>query len=856
MLMPFCEGRPHERLKIALRQRAAEPRAVSDLDLAVLVRNCLRHEDDDGASPGWYEVPAGGWPDRETWGKAGVEAVTLAGGPVRVRVRPWAARWLEGVDPFTAAFAETPRRAEHGVPPDPFLQLLNFRNYRTLAQREAVRAALLAPPGSTLVVQLPTGSGKSLCGYMIGMLGGETDARGLTVIIVPTDALNLDQEQKITNFLNHRCAYRGAAGAAERAGFHQRIRANQQRLLFTSPEAFCQSLRDSLQYAAERGWLRALIIDEAHMVDAWGDAFRPEFQEIPGIRRLWLRSCPKAQPAFATVLMSATLTPACIGLLKQLFAPGPNSSFVAVRDLHLRPEPEFWFARCESQEERTSRLLEALRHAPRPLLVYTSLKKPRDWGRGPVAAARTYYELLRVHGFARVGLFDGDTPPKRRDAIVRDWAADKLDIVVATAAFGLGVDKPDVRAVLHCCIPESLDRFYQEVGRGGRDGSACTSLVLFTDADREAARRLSGQRNITLKYGWPRWERMMMRRDPLRKSLDDERWRLNVAAVPGYRSLKTRQSKANLQWNVRTLLLMARAGLIDLDAEPPPRPAQPLAKLTLEQKEAWKQEQAAFQQTRVVQVHVPIDQVTDRPFWEARVQDTRDQAARIASTERKSMRRALRGRKCILTFLADTYNEEAESVFAGGRCGGCPVCRNKEPCDLGDQVFTHSVWPERLAVGQHLTAELNGRRTLWLLYPPADRQAPEKLLRWLVEQGVLNVVLESHMGWDERPARELTRWSGGKRLFFLNHGIEPFETDGWPSRPTLQPVPTTLAFAPGSPALVRQWSWLKALEAAKERYPVLLLAPDDARDPERPDRKLAERDNKRLYDHLRARYGL
>lgn len=855
MTMPFRDGLPHERLKIALRQREAEPKEVSDLDLAVLVRHCLRHEDGAAAFPGWRELPAGDWPAREVWEQAGVDAVVFAGGVLRVRARAWTARWLGGVDPFAAAFAETSRRAEQGVAPDPFLQLLNFRDYRTLAQREAVRAALLASPGSTLLVQLPTGSGKSLCGHMLGMLGG-TDPRGLTVVIVPTDALNLDQEQKITKFLNHRCAYRGAGSTAERAGFHKRIRANEQRLLFTSPEAFCQSLRGSLQYAAERGWLRALVIDEAHMVDAWGDAFRPEFQEIPGIRRLWLRSCPKDQPAFATVLLSATLTPACIGLLEQLFPPGLNGSFAAVRDLHLRPEPEFWFALCDSQEERQEWLLEALRHAPRPLLLYTSLKQPRDWGKGLVAAARTYYELLRANGFKRVALFDGDTPPKRRDAIVRDWANDNLDIVVATAAFGLGVDKPDVRAVLHCCIPESLDRFYQEVGRGGRDGSACTSLVLFTDADREAARRLSGQRNITLRRGWPRWERMMLRNDPKPVPLGEERWRLDVSVVPDYRSLRTHRSRANLAWNVRTLLLMARAGLIDLDAEPPPSPAQPFAKLTPEQEEAWKQQQAAFQQTRVVQLRDPMDLVADRSFWEARVKDTRDEAARTAKAERTSMERALRGRKCILTFLAATYDDEAESVFAGGRCGGCPACRNGKLNDLGQPVFARGVWPEQVKVGQQLTAELNGRRTLWLLYPPVDRQAPEKLLRWLVVEGVLNVVLEPHASWDERPARELTRWSAGRRLFFLNHGIEPFETDGWPPRPTLQPVPTVLAFAPGSPTLAREWSWLKALETANERYPVLLLAPDDARDPERPDRKLVERDDKRLYEHLRARYGL
>src|SRR5262249_4783783 len=146
-------------------------------------------------------------------------------------------------------------------------------------------------------------------------------------------------------------------------------------------------------------------------------------------------------------------------------------------------------------------------------------------------------------------------------------------------------------------VPESLDRFYQEVGRGGRDGRVCASLLLHTDADREVASGLSAQRDITPEKGWARWERMMVRLDSGAEPLGDERWRLNAALIPHYRDVETEPSDENVAWNVRTLLLMARAGLIELDAEPPARPPEGLND---DERAAWWQAQRAAFDTRVI----------------------------------------------------------------------------------------------------------------------------------------------------------------------------------------------------------------------------------------------------------------
>src|SRR5262249_48814617 len=156
-------------------------------------------------------------------------------------------------------------------------------------------------------------------------------------------------------------------------------------------------------------------------------------------------------------------------------------------------------------------------------------------------------------GFSRLALFDGDTPDDQRRRIVDEWSKDELDVVVATSAFGLGVDKADVRTVIHCCVPEGVDRYYQEVGRGGRDGVACGSLVLYTQTDVEVARGMSAQKLISSEppffKGWGRWHKMAIHSDSGAVEIDPGRWRLNAALIPDYRNLTTDESDHNVAWN-------------------------------------------------------------------------------------------------------------------------------------------------------------------------------------------------------------------------------------------------------------------------------------------------------------------
>jgi superfamily II DNA helicase RecQ len=396
-----------------------------------------------------------------------------------------------------------------------------LRHYKSSGQREAVRASFFAPPGSTLIVNLPTGNGKSLVAQIDVLL--DRREGNMTVVVVPTVALAIDQERQMQERLSihpgkgELFAWHADLSLEQKQQFKERIRRGRQPILFASPESVCGSLVFALYDAARSGFIRRLVVDEAHLVAQWGDEFRPSFQMLAGLRSGLRRVVPDTCEPFNTLLLSATLAGETLETLAALF--GPMSQVQVISAAYLRQEPEYWFHRAHSREEKLARLLEAVRHAPRPFIVYVSER----------ADAEGIAHLLRHSlGLTRVAHFHGETSPAERKSIIDGWSTNRLDTIVATSAFGVGIDKSDVRCVIHACVPETLDRFYQEVGRGGRDGRPCVSLAVYDGADIEMGRSLGRTRVIGDELGQARWDAMLRSHE----ARAEDRWSVDISVVP------------------------------------------------------------------------------------------------------------------------------------------------------------------------------------------------------------------------------------------------------------------------------------------------------------------------------------
>lgn len=418
--------------------------------------------------------------------------------------------------------------------------------WRSQAQREATWEALKAPPNSTLLVGLPTGAGKSL----VYQVCAAFEPR-LTVVVVPTVALGLDQIKAVSTSPLAQSHDPRLYTSDDHAGdVLESVRSRHCRLLVTSPEAIVAGrLNNILATLAEEGWLARLVIDEAHIVDSWGASFRVEFQLLAARLREWRKASPIG---LKTLLLSATFGPGTTHTLRGLFADdrGLWNEYVIQR---LRPEIHYFSpGKPLDEQQQIAQVTEAVLRLPRPAILYlTERGHTVEW-----------FERLRRLGLRRVECFHGETPQAERSRILNAWRADHIDLIVATSAFGMGVDKPDVRAVIHACFPENIDRYYQEVGRGGRDGAPSIAIAIWTQRDRNIGGRMGTRLLTDDQKIRERWAAMWNDSKP---SHDPEIRQLPLRISPNY-MLHERTYGESVTWNKRLLLMMERAKILRIES--------------------------------------------------------------------------------------------------------------------------------------------------------------------------------------------------------------------------------------------------------------------------------------------------
>jgi ATP-dependent DNA helicase RecQ len=329
-------------------------------------------------------------------------------------------------------------------------QYFGFRSFRD-GQREVVQR--LIDRKDTLAV-MPTGLGKSLCYQLAAQI-----LPGITLVISPLIALMQDQvdslrRRKLTGvtFLN------SAVDAATIGERYNAIERGDYKLIYVAPER-CDSPR--FQDLVKKSKVDLLVIDEAHCISQWGHDFRPHYRTL-------LDRLPELSQA--TILaVTATATPAVQqDIMVTLGRPGMDK---VVADFN-RPNLQLDVINVYSREEKDRRLIQALAGDTGSAIVYCSTRKE----------AEAAFELLQSESISAC-LYHGGLDSGRRAESQRLFRQDQRRVIVATVAFGMGIDKPDIRRVIHYNVPGSLESYYQEAGRAGRDGQPATCSLLYLPAD-------------------------------------------------------------------------------------------------------------------------------------------------------------------------------------------------------------------------------------------------------------------------------------------------------------------------------------------------------------------------------------
>jgi ATP-dependent DNA helicase RecQ len=318
-------------------------------------------------------------------------------------------------------------------------------------KQEAVIRSLLA--GHDVAVIMPTGGGKSLCYQVPAVVAGST-----AVVISPLIALMADQAAQLAQMGIPAAFLNSSLSSVEQNDIMRKARAGAYRLVYLSPERLVRD--DTI------GWLRGVpvgffAIDEAHCISEWGHEFRPEYRQLRLLREAFPDKPIAAFTASATRRVRHDI-------IAQLALRQPDKYISSFHRSNLR-----YIVRQTDSKTQPRLLLAALRaHADESVIVYAPT----------IARVEDTADWLSDKGIPAIPYHAKMSGQARRNNQER-WMADDVRVLVGTIAFGLGINKPAVRAVIHLSLPKSLEQFYQEAGRAGRDGLPADCLLLWQKKD-------------------------------------------------------------------------------------------------------------------------------------------------------------------------------------------------------------------------------------------------------------------------------------------------------------------------------------------------------------------------------------
>ncbi|HET7286799.1 MAG TPA: ATP-dependent DNA helicase RecQ, partial [Pyrinomonadaceae bacterium] len=318
-------------------------------------------------------------------------------------------------------------------------------------QRDVIASIL---EGKDAVVVMPTGSGKSLCYQLPALI-----LDGVTLVVSPLIALMKDQVDALqarglpATFIN------SSISDSEQHARIEALRRRELKLVYIAPERFRSSRFTS---ALQQIPISLFAVDEAHCISTWGHDFRPDYLRLRGI----IRSLGTVQ----TLALTATATPYVRSDIIQQLGLDKPQTFVSGFD---RPNLSIEVVHTEKEREKIARIRSLARQNPGSGIIYASTRKA-------VEQVGSKLKALDL----KVSLYHAGMTDAQRVKAQDEFMSGRTQMIVATNAFGMGIDKPDIRFVVHYQMPGSIEAYYQEIGRAGRDGLPSTCVLLFNYADK------------------------------------------------------------------------------------------------------------------------------------------------------------------------------------------------------------------------------------------------------------------------------------------------------------------------------------------------------------------------------------